>query len=636
MTQAKDNPSSGGAITPDDERAALGRGGVFGIDTPLVRAVGLSLILHALLMFGAHSIGPADVTFDVDIRESRGVALMAQIGYAPSSETDEGEFAEVDQLPEEGDDTESENDIEPSDGSGGAPEPTDAETESETENQTEEESETDSETETEAPETETETETESETVPVIPPDNSSENNANNGSNAPAEEEREPTPPRRDDSENSNEPSTENNGGEEAGEGEPEVDPADLPPRRRYPEGTVNPVATDVGMWGPEGAASVALIRSDRIRSSPHRDAVTTIFSALGDYRDLADRTNIDPIEDVDVMLLASTDVSDSSRTFVAAVHHLDAGYLMSELSRGYPTGVNWEERNGRYYGTPGAAGTLPRRFVVPTEQLLIYTRPEFIDPLLSDAPRPRGLEGALEPADTPAPPPELEAVLIELGLPEERPEEYDGSNACVNNSGPSRRRCEQRAEERGERRDRDIAAYDTQREALLPQAQAQVDAATEAYNDARRSGIRNRADREPPVRTDESWIRGLIDVGDLAGTGSSGPAILWTFNGFASFNLGGLRRGTEAPQQLVAALELERNPELRARFVFADQAAAEHFRDQWGDVVDHYTFPLTAAGLLRAFRNAEWEIDQNEAIATIAVPASSMGRLATAVRMLGG
>ena len=310
---------------------------------------------------------------------------------------------------------------------------------------------------------------------------------------------------------------------------------------------------------------------------------------------------------------------------------------MAELRRGYPSGVNWEERSGRYFGTPGAFNTLPRRFVIPTDRLLIYTRPEFIDPLLSDAPRPRGLEGAIDGIENRMEaPPTLDEILVELGLPAEAPEEYSADGRCDDRSGIARRRCQDRQDENRREARRAIDAWEAQRAELLPQAEAELERREEAFEQQRFNGRRNRADREPPVRADESWINGLLEVGDLAGAGDDGPSIVWTFNGFESFGLGGLRAGTRPPRSLHASLTLDRDPILALRFVFENEEAAEDFRDQWGAVCAHYTFPLNAAGLYRAFNGADWEIDHNEAVATITVPASSMNRLATAVGMMGG
>jgi len=130
-------------------------------------------------------------------------------------------------------------------------------------------------------------------------------------------------------------------------------------------------------------------------------------------------------------------------------------------------------------------------------------------------------------------------------------------------------------------------------------------------------------------------MAGLLEIGDLAGPGDEGPAIVWTLNGFDSFGLDGLRRGTAAPLSLHSALTLSREPTLEVRVVFESAEEARDFATQWGAICEHYTFPLTAAGLLRAFRDARWEFDHGEAILEIRLPETALSRMAAAVGMMG-
>ena len=600
------NDSNTEAPRGDDDRIARRR---LLIERGLMLSLLASLLLHTMWMVVAYSVKAPELSVDIDVRESAGVALMAQIGWSePPPEEAEDEFVDVEESsvdePSEEPPAEEPPAEEPPAEEPPAEEPPAEEPPAE-----------------EPPAEEPPAEEPVGTVPSEP--------------AP------PEPQPRDD-EASESPTDEPSGEEPTEEPSVEpteapVDPSDLPPTQRYPEGTVNPVATDVGMWGPEGAASVAIVRNDRIRRSPHRDAVEAIFGALGDTEHLTANTGIDLIEDVDTMLLASTDVSDARKTFVAAVHHLDPGYLMSELRRGFPSGVRWERRSdGRYLGTPGASTTFERRFLIPVERLLVYSQPDLLDDLLRGAPRPRGLRGVDDRIESVLePPPTVDEILVELGLPAERPEEYVHNEDCSERRGVGRSRCRDRREERRNARNAEIEAYDAQRSELLEEAEARASTAREAYREARGNGHRNRVDDEPPIRDDAAWIRGLLEAGDLAGSGRRGPAVLWTFNGFSSFRLEGMSRRAPSPNSLVASLSLDRDPRFEGRFVFDSRDEAVAFSGEWDGVVEHYTFALMAAGLHRAFQGAEWEIDHNEAIVRLDVPPSALSRIAS-VLSLGG
>ena len=577
------------------------------IERALMLSLSASILLHSIGVVVAYSVKAPELSVEIDVRESAGVALMARIGWAEEEpETaEENEFVEVEESADE--------------------EPPDETEEPSTEDPVEEPP---TEEPVEEPPTEEPVEEPSSEAPTEEPTAEEGDSIPVNANTPRDTE-EPTEPDSQTNEERRPPVEE--------PPQPPVDPSELPPGQRYPEGTVNPVATDVGMWGPEGAASVAVVRNDRIRRSPHRESIEAIFGSLGDTEHLTANTGIDLIEDVDTMLLASTDVSDARRTFVAAVHHLDPAYLMSELRRGFPSGVRWERRSdGRYLGTPGASTTFQRRFLIPVDRLLVYSQPDLLDDLLRGAPQPHGLRGIDDGIEEVLePPPTVDELLVALGLPEERPEEYIHNEDCSERAGVGRRRCRERREERRSARNAEIEAYDAQREELLPEAEEQASAAREAFRAARGNGRRNRADDEPPIRDDAPWIRGLLESGDLAGSGRSGPAVLWTFNGFTSFSVEGMARGTPSPSSLVAALSLERQPRFEGRFIFESSDDAVAFSREWDGVVEHYTFALMAAGLHRAFQAAEWEIDHNEAVVRIEVPPSALGRIASVLSLQG-
>lgn len=587
------------------------------IERALLLCLITSALLHSMVVAIAYTVKVPEVSIDIDVQESAGVALMAQIGWAePSDDEETEEFVESELTREE----------------------MEALAEEMTEFETPEPTEPVERAEPAEP-----VEPEAEPVEPVEPDGGEdgpeEEPTEDGTEPPRRVGDRLRPPREEPSEPAVprapvEPVEPAEAAEPVEEEPP--DPASLPPRQRFPEGTVNPVATDVGMWGPEGAASVAVIRNDRIRRSPYRDQVEAIFGGLGDTQHLTEDTAIDLIDDVDTMLLASTDISNSRRTFIAAVHHLDPGYLMSELRRGFPSGVRWEERSdGRYFGTPGAETTFQRRFLVPMDRLLIYAQPDLMDDLLRRAPRARGLADEADSIDEVLrPPPTVDEILVELGLEGERPEEYDAPG-CADRRGVGRTRCRERQRDRTRETNAAIAAWNAQREELLPQAEERREEALDEWREARTNGRRNRADDEPPIRDDAAWMRGLLEVGDLAGTGRSGPAVLWTFSGFRTFRVDGMRSNTAAPQQLVASLSVGRDPKFEGRFVFENREEAEDFSSQWSSVVEHYTFALMAAGLHGAFAAGEWEIDHNEAILRVDVPGSALGRIA-ALTALGG
>ncbi len=415
--------------------------------------------------------------------------------------------------------------------------------------------------------------------------------------------------------------------ESEGSADAPADPAAQRPSVRYPEGTLNPVATDIGMWGPEGARSVLIIRNDRVRDSVHREAVETIFSTLPDWGDLRS-TELDPIDDVDAMLIASTDLRYVARTFTAVLHHMEAEHVLRQIGRNYPGGVEWEERSGRIFGTPGRSNAAdPRVFVIPTDGMFIFSRPEFLDPLMDGAPHPSGLADAITDASTEVEPVPTVAELVAASGVGPEPEAYDpGRRPCADRRGIGRRRCQARVDERR-------AASDRERTAWQDAYDAAVAAAEEEHERrlaARRAEVRirgSRPDRRPPVRTN-GWIRGLMEIGDFGGTGDDGPAVSWTFNGFTTFELEG-QGSAPPPHTFHATMTLGRNPGFRGRLVFESDRDARAFRARVDDMIDANAAQLAAVGLLGALRDGTWDRDHNEVTLDTELGRSTLGRIAT-------
>lgn len=177
---------------------------------------------------------------------------------------------------------------------------------------------------------------------------------------------------------------------------------DLPPGERYPQGTINPVATDLNMWGPEGARLVVVVRNDRLRRSPHAKSVRDVLDSFPDWRTLVGGADIDPLQEVDTTVIASADPRYINQTFLAAMHHMPAEQIVGLISQGDHGGVTWREEKGRLVGDfEPRSGHDPRKFFIPTDGVFVLSRPNFMDDLRAQAPTPRGLEAAIELAQLP-------------------------------------------------------------------------------------------------------------------------------------------------------------------------------------------------------------------------------------------
>lgn len=82
-----------------------------------------------------------------------------------------------------------------------------------------------------------------------------------------------------------------------------------------------PATTDLKPFAPADANLVVLLRSDKLRKSPHRAGIDELLQALPDYRTLLDGTGLKPIDDFEALLIATADPHDVTATFLAARFH---------------------------------------------------------------------------------------------------------------------------------------------------------------------------------------------------------------------------------------------------------------------------------------------------------------------------
>lgn len=380
----------------------------------------------------------------------------------------------------------------------------------------------------------------------------------------------------------------------------------LPPSDRYPEGTLNPIATDVSMWGPESARLSIVIRNDRIRRNQHRDEIEQMLTGLPDWNTLAGGARIDPFDDVDAMLIASSDPRLINRTFFVGVHRIEPEQILQRLERGFPGGITWEEqRGGRIMGTqtnPRICPTSrtpdrvcdPRVFYIPTGDLFIFTRPEFIADLQRGAPRARNLDDSLA------------YIRGERDEPEEGSQEEaqaEGSTVGRPRRGP----------------------LGSIRNAMAEQ---------EEEDELTRRRVRMVLDDEPPVR-DSGWVSGLRQIADFGGTDSNGPAFMMSAAGFDEFELPGLGR-TATPQQIHITGYLESDPRATGRMIFANQDEAEAWVENFPNILNapEIGVPLRLLGLYGALSGIEWEIDHNEATFVMVIPRATLESAAAQVERL--
>ncbi len=126
------------------------------------------------------------------------------------------------------------------------------------------------------------------------------------------------------------------------------------PRPKAPPSA--PPTADLKPLAPEAANLVVLLRADRLRRSPHREAVVALLGALPDYHTLIDGTGLSLLDDFQALLIATADPRDVTATFLAA-RYRDSPRIRAILDRPLSNGD-------------------PRVFRILSPGLAVLTRPE--------------------------------------------------------------------------------------------------------------------------------------------------------------------------------------------------------------------------------------------------------------------
>lgn len=156
---------------------------------------------------------------------------------------------------------------------------------------------------------------------------------------------------------------------------------------------------DLRRSGPEGSRLIALMRLDRIRSSPNSEktlaAVDQLLLLLPDRHQLIDGTGLDLFRDFDTLLVATPDPRDAAVTFLAARHRLTDPAIKAALDKGAKAtkrSITWRTIDGRPVGIrQQAKGAVldrdDRLLVLPQASLALMATPAYAVQLLGSDPR---------------------------------------------------------------------------------------------------------------------------------------------------------------------------------------------------------------------------------------------------------
>jgi len=140
---------------------------------------------------------------------------------------------------------------------------------------------------------------------------------------------------------------------------------------------------------PGNAKLIVLIRNDRVRGSRFENSVRRLFTAFPDYQVTLGQADIDPLTDVDFLLIATANPNLYAETFLVVSHHIAPERLRHAIENSFPTALRWEEHEGRPLAVPDAAdgtyhpnsGIYKRVIYLPDDQTVLFLKPEVLPSL---------------------------------------------------------------------------------------------------------------------------------------------------------------------------------------------------------------------------------------------------------------
>ena len=180
------------------------------------------------------------------------------------------------------------------------------------------------------------------------------------------------------------------------EAEPDAVPDDLPAHDlRRQQKRLAAVRADVDsmpnlhVLAPGNARVIVLIRNDRLKGSRFESSVRRLFRAFPDYRVALGASEIDPVNDIHAMLIATANPNLYAETFLVVSHDIPQNQLKSYISASFPTRLTWSDHNGHPLATPDAtdgkyrpnSGIYKRSLYLADEHTVLFLKPEVLPTL---------------------------------------------------------------------------------------------------------------------------------------------------------------------------------------------------------------------------------------------------------------
>ena len=140
---------------------------------------------------------------------------------------------------------------------------------------------------------------------------------------------------------------------------------------------------------PGNAKLIVLIRNDRVAGSKFESSIRKLFRAFPDYRFALGASDVDPVSDIQAMLIATANPALYAETFLAVSHNIPEDKLKRYISSSFPTKLDWKSHNDRPLAVPDSndgsynprSGIYKRSLLLADAHTVLFLRPEVLPTL---------------------------------------------------------------------------------------------------------------------------------------------------------------------------------------------------------------------------------------------------------------
>lgn len=166
--------------------------------------------------------------------------------------------------------------------------------------------------------------------------------------------------------------------------EPGEEQEEPEPEKRFGDKTAR-----VHKLAPASSTFYMFMANRRLRKLPYSEDFLEAFSPQYDFQFLVDGGGFHPWKDFEYMLIASSNIADSTQNFIAVSHKLGPESIKAGIERAcrnFGLQIQWQTRDGKLAGNPRPIDPKkedddPRWFVLVDDNTAIYIREEFLEAL---------------------------------------------------------------------------------------------------------------------------------------------------------------------------------------------------------------------------------------------------------------